>query len=380
MTNINIDTTLFPSDKIININATNLFDAFTKLSSYNKTIINQILSTYKQKSNFQSYLEKAKTALRTLLDLRNTQVSKIFTTTDNVNHLENYLEAFCGYCQGAKISLDEGALLQLEFFGGCQSLAIQKHDSHDILGFHTEEDSDAYDKFGSSSYGKYWVEMTLPNSKFSFLHYVELCGYGYSYSIATISNQTSFNISDVLGTTADGNLWSHIINFALINCQNDNYRQELITNLQNLPSPKFSGGYTSTIIECSNPPTMIQVEFGGDTITTTPPSTTTNFSFHSGINYPHDPNIQSIDIANSEPTLPKSYLDRFARLAASASEIANSSSPTFESIQASLRNPQGEWRGDWFTGYSNIYVANHILFHITPEGDLTLKLISGNPQ
>lgn len=363
-----IDLSLFPPEKIIKITATNYFDAFSKLAQATKTDLDKLITHCHQLPNYQGLLRQAQESLHNTLKMRNNH--NYFTP-----HLENYLESFCGYSIGGSISLDESALLQMEFYAGCQSLAIQKSSNQEIFGFHTEEDSSAYEIFGDAKFGKYWVEIELPNKKISFLHYVGLCGFGYSYTITP----TLLNISDVIGSCLNGKIWSHIINFSLINCPSLNSIKELVSNLSQLPDPKFQEGYTTTIIELNPQPQMIQVEFGGNLIIINNPTTYPNYSFYSGTNYPNNQYLQSIDVANSEPTLPQAYLDRFNRLANSASEIINSPNEIFQAIQTSLKDPQGEWRNDWFTGYSNIYVANHILFHINQNGELTLKLIDGNP-
>lgn len=364
----NIDLSRFSQNKQIKIFANSYFDAFSQLALRTRTDLDLLLDLSRKNQKYLQFIEKAKKSLQVLLAVRKN--SNYFG-----NHLENYLESFCGYCQGASISLDEGALLQLEIVAGCQSLAVQNSQNSEIWGFHTEEDSTAYDLFGESGFGKYWVEMTLPNKKVSFLHYVGLCGYGYSYTVTP----NLFNISDVLGSIVEGNIWSHIVNFSMMNSNSIDEIKLLVANLSNLSDPKFREGYTTTIMDFSSPPRMLQVEFGGNLIIANEAKMGAGYSYYSGINYPNNEYLRSIDVALQEESLVDSYLGRFARLENSAMEIGKLQGVNFETIQKALRNPDGEWREEWFTGFSNCYVANHIMFNIDGMGNLTLKLIDGNP-
>jgi hypothetical protein len=49
----------------------------------------------------------------------------------------------------------------MEIETGCQSLTIKNYQTQNVYGFHTEEDSTAYEHFGDACKGKYWVNFKM---------------------------------------------------------------------------------------------------------------------------------------------------------------------------------------------------------------------------
>ncbi len=386
MLQVKINTNNFPREKILEIKAANLFDAFSQIAIKTKTGALSILKHYQDQPDYLLLLTKAKKHFNQILQVRQTH-PQLFTTLDGINHLEKYLESFVGYCQGLGVSLEEGALLQMEIETGCQSLTIKNYQTQNVYGFHTEEDSTAYEHFGDACKGKYWVNIKIDRTDIGFLGYAGLCGYGYSTTYINSPTHTIFNTADVLGSIPEGLLWSNLVNFLIMDCADISQIKDLIDKLNQLPhSPKFFGGYTTTPIECRPDPTAIQVEFGGDLITLIEPQELANASFFTGINYPHHQYIRSVDVASENPIpdtydlagLRRIYQHRFDRLAQAATYI-DSHQGDKQAIKNTLQNPAGEWRHEWHTGFSNCYVANYLIFSISQTGDLEIDLYFRSP-
>ena len=388
MPSVTVNADLFPSEKIININASDLFDAYTQYAKATKIETERVIDFYKNLPDYDKILDKSKHHLDLLLQVRKTHPD-CFTTSDGVNHLENYLQAFTGFCQGSEISLELGALLQIELESGCQSLTALHHPTNSVIGLHTEEDDTAFKRFGSPDIGKFWITMKYGQRSISYMSYAGICAYGNTTTVLIEPNQVLFAPSDVLGPVVEGAIWANAVCFMILDCGNISLINELISNLNRLPPPKFFGGYIITPVECRPQPKMTQIEFGGNLITANPPESINDFSVHTGVNYPHNDYLQSIESYNNsadpEFTRLQEIRSIFEKRYQTFSNLisalkANDLNQPLLTITNMLLTRDGEWRQEWFTGFSNCYVASHSKFHIDSQGNLEIHLINGSPQ
>lgn len=182
---------------------------------------------------------------------------------DGENRLQNYLEAFEGYCQGSEITFEEGAFLQIETLPECQTIVVK--DGNKIGIVHSEEEGGGM--FDENHYGYKWVEMDLPNKKVSFFAYHGLCSWGPAYGVNESTKMVQM-VDDlyILDVFEAGVLWAPAVSFMTLDLGKIELVKELIARLDKKEGKKFIGGYALHMAEAGESPQILSVEFGQDKI------------------------------------------------------------------------------------------------------------------
>lgn len=220
---------------------------------------------------------------------------------DRANWLRRYLEAFYGYCEGAGLTLAEGAFLQVYIDGGCQTLWVQDIKTGEIRLVHTEEDEDSL----SLKDGKYrykLVEMSERGKTIRFFAYPGFCGWGATFG---------FNQTTGLIQTADdlvvkegfnkGVLWASAVAFMVLDCGDIKIVEKLFRKIESLPGVKFTGGYSIHFAQAGDPPLMRSFEFAGDKIKWLEPDKVRGRLIIAQTNCALDPEMQPLSSAYPPP-------------------------------------------------------------------------------
>lgn len=387
----------FEPHELVSIKSSDLNIAAEELGRRTSELTLELLDTKRMESDYQTELGKANESLHNLRSLSE-NYSEVFTTSDGVNHLKNYLIMLEGYCEGVGITDSEGALLQIEDTTGCETLIVKNNKTGEIAGIHTEEDSDSYARSGDPGWGKRWVTMTIGEREIQFCFYSGVCSWGGASGVVTEKGHSYFQAADTLGLTTSGDLWANAVAFMFMDTADINEIQKMVQKMKGLPRPIFSSGYIIHMID-GRDNTVKTLEFGGDDIDFIEPVASDNRTIQVGTNYPNTRALRKIDTYNlpqkeneSEEEYNKRRAERWAmkRRIKRLTKIGQLVGRNKDSLWGKddvlktagnvMRNPHGDVVSEWFTGLSNDLVAQYDLLYVSPEGKLSLVVKKGYPE
>lgn len=202
----------FGPPELIKVEEPDLRSASRAFGEGMREVTRSLLEDYKNRADYQGQLTHATHSLNQLREIAR---NGALTTLDGVNHLARYLEALEGYCEGVEISSAEGALLQLGGEAGCQTLIVQNSETGGVVGLHTEEDADEYQRSKDPKTGKKWVEMTVGDRTIQFCAYAGFCSFGAASGVVEQKDGRPpfFQAADIIGPEGDGPLWADAVAF-----------------------------------------------------------------------------------------------------------------------------------------------------------------------
>lgn len=306
---VGIELKRFRQGETVEIAAATLSEAHEKLgATMNKDGL--VKEAVQELVNEKDYKKKLLAAERSLAHLDELAKTETFTVS-GVNYLARYLEAFRGWCKGAKIDERQGALLQMDGAAGCQTISAQNPVTGEIAVAHTEEDIEGYDSKKDAALGKKMINMTIGEGvgqeKVNFYAYPYLCSYGAAFGVKeTIlpdgMQKSLLQVADVLTFTEqlnkEGKLWSNAIAFMLLDCGEVSASKELGRRIAGLvANEKIIRGYDihQYGVTPEQKPQQYSVECGYDTFEELQPIEIAGLKVQTGVNLAHLEKLQKID-------------------------------------------------------------------------------------
>lgn len=387
----------FSSFEKIEITADSLREASLELGRKIKRPTVELLSYKRKDANFDDSLEKASKSLQKLKDLSD-KYSEVFTTPDGANHLKIYIDTLESFCEGAGITIDEGALLQIEDQAGCETLIVQNAETGEIAAIHTEEDSDEFSRSGNPARGKRWIDMKIGEREVQFCSYAGICSWGSASGIVQEKGRSFFQASDIIDPCVKGDLWANAVVFMFMDVANLNDIKVMAERMKGLPKPIFDSGYVVHMIE-GDSKSFLTLEFGGDEVNFVDPVMSSERAIQIGDNYPRTLSLQAIDGYNlpqqasetnedyEKRQKEKWAMERRTRRLVKIGQMAGRGRTgqwgrdnVLGIAKKVMNSPHGDVVDEWFTGLSNDLVAQHDLLYVSPEGQMSLIVRRGFPK